>query len=217
VGLGDSAPQLLLQALTFSVTGAIAAMVFWQSWVAAMHNKPLVPTHNGEASLHAAHAWRWTLRMCTFTLAIVAALPGAVIADTAADFEAAMAKWSSADVKSYSFIYELSGGVVIAPRCADAKIRVVVRNGVSSPPVVAQGSSKCPRGTRGDAIGFSVPATIEAVFAEMHRYVYEPPTPARIEATYEPVLGIPLTYYVEKLEIADNDEGFQISSFKVLK
>jgi hypothetical protein len=155
--------------------------------------------------------------MRIFTLTTLAALPGAVIADTAADFEAAVAKWSSADVKSYSFIYELGGGVVIAPRCADAKIRVVVRNGVSFPPVVAQGSSKCARGTRGEAIGFKVPATVEAAFAEMRRYIYEPPTPARIKATYEPVFGIPLTYYAEKLEIADNDEGFRISSFKVLK
>lgn len=47
--------------------------------------------------------------------------------------------------------------------------------------------------------------------------MHEPLTPARIVATYDPALGIPLTYYAEKLEIWDNDEGFRISSFEVLK
>jgi hypothetical protein len=108
--------------------------------------------------------------------------------------------------------------LLVAPRCADAKIRVVVQNGVSSPPVVARGNSKCPRGTRGEkAIGFSVPATIDAAFAEIRRYVHEPPTPARVDATYDATFGVPLTYYAEKLKISDNDEGFRISSFKVLK
>ena len=168
--------------------------------------------------MRAAQLNHWASYMRIFVLTILAALPELVIADPAADFEAAVAKWRSADVKSYSFIYELSGAVVIAPRCADAKIRVVVRDGVSSSPVVARGSRKCPRGTRGDkAIGFSVPATVDAAFAEMRRYIYKPPTPARIEATYDSAFGVPMTYYAEKLEIADNDEGFRISSFEVLK
>jgi hypothetical protein len=149
---------------------------------------------------------------------LFAALPSLAVADAASELETAHAKWRSADLKSYSFIYELSGSVVVAPRCADAKIQVVVRNGVSSPPVVAVGNRRCPRGTRGaEEIGFSVPATIDAAFAEMRIYIREPPTPARIDAEYDPTLGFPLTYYAEKLEISDNDEGFRISSFKVLK
>ena len=107
---------------------------------------------------------------------------------------------------------------MIAPRCADAKIRVVVRNGISSPPVIERGNSKCPRGTRGEkSIGFSVPSTIDAAFSEMRRYIHNPPTPAQIDATYDPELGIPLTYSARKTEIEDNDEGFRISGFKVLK
>lgn len=175
-----------------------------------------VPKHEGQRA--AAEPERWASNMRSFPLAILVALPTLAIADPVADFEAAVAKWRSADVKSYSFIYELGGAVVIAPRCADTRIRVVVRDGNSSSPVVARGNSVCPRGTRGEkAIGFSVPATVEAAFAEMRRYIYDPPTPARIEATYDSAFGIPLTYYAEKLEVVDNDEGFQISSFKVLK
>jgi hypothetical protein len=158
------------------------------------------------------------MRISSFAFALWCALPSLAAADPASEFEIALAKWRAADLKSYSFVYEWSGGVVIAPRCAGAKIRAVVRNGVSSPPVVARGNSKCPRGTRGEkAIGFSVPDTVDAAFAEMRRYMHEPPTPARIDATYDPALGVPLTYYVEKLEITDNDEGFRISSFKVLQ
>lgn len=162
---------------------------------------------------------RWASRMKILALCIAlsSAIP-AVAAGPLSEFDTALEKWRSAELKNYSFIYEWSGGVVIAPKCADAKIRVVVRNGVSSPPVVAQGSNKCPRGTRGEeSIGFSVPATIDAAFTEIRRYIYDPPTPARIDATYDPELGIPLTYYARKLEIEDNDEGFRISNFKVLK
>jgi hypothetical protein len=163
---------------------------------------------------------RWASRMRILTLSIVlSSAMSAVAADNpASDFDAALAKWRTADLKNYSFMYEWRGGVVIAPKCADAKIRVVVRNGVGSPPVVAKGSRRCPRGARGEkAIGFIVPATIDAAFAQMRRYVYDPPTPARIDATYDPELGIPLTYSVHKQEIEDNDEGFRISGFRVLK
>jgi Family of unknown function (DUF6174) len=182
-------------------------------------NKPLVPTRNGEAPLLAAQRRRWASRMRISVLGIaVIALPNLAVADPVSDFEAALVKWRAADLRSYSFIYEPGGAAVIAPRCADAKIRVVVRNGVSSPPVVARGSSRCPRGTRGEkAIGFSVPATIDAAFAQIRKYVHEPPTPARVDATYDATFGVPLTYYAEKLRISDNDEGFRISSFKVLK
>jgi hypothetical protein len=184
------------------------------------HNKPLVPTRNGEAPLLAAQRRRWasSMRFLALPFIFCIALPGLASGDSTSEFEAARETWRSAGLRSYSFIYELGGGVVIAPRCAAAKIRVVVRNGVSAPPIVAQGSVRCPRGTRGEkAIGFAVPATIDAAFAEMRRYIHEPPTPVRIAATYDPAFGIPLTYYAEKLELLDNDEGFRISSFKVLK
>jgi hypothetical protein len=189
-------------------------------WSASSPNKPLVPTRNGEAPLLAAQRRRWAshVRIRSFALALWYALPSSATADPASEFEVALAKWRVAALKSYSFVYEWSGGVPIAPRCANAKIRVVVRNGVSSTPVVAQGSKRCPRGTRGEkAIGFSVPDTVDAAFAEMRRYIHEPPTPTRISATYDPALGVPLTYYAEKLEITDNDEGFRMSSFKVLQ
>lgn len=158
------------------------------------------------------------MRIFALSLVLCTAFHSLASADSASEFEAAREKWRYADLTSYSFIYEWGRGVVIAPRCADAKIRVVVRNGASAPPVVARGNSKCPRGTRGEnAIGFAVPATIDAAFAEMRRYIHEPPTPVRIVATYDPTSGVPLTYYAEKLEISDNDEGFRISSFKILK
>jgi hypothetical protein len=152
------------------------------------------------------------------SIAFALLLPALAAGDSASEFDAALAKWRRANLKSYSFLYELRGAVVIAPKCADAKIRVVVRNGVSSPPVVIRGNSRCPSGTRGEKrIGFSVPATIDAAFARMHTYIHEPPTPARIEATYDPQLGHPMEYYVHKLEIEDNDEGFRISGFEALK
>ena len=158
------------------------------------------------------------MKSLAFGIVLILLLPVVAAADTAAEFDAALAKWHAANLKSYSFMYEWGGGVVIAPKCADAKIRVVVRNGVSSPPVVAKGNSRCLRGTRGEkSIGLSVPATIDAAFAEMRRYIHAPPTPARIDATYDPELGVPLTYYARKLEFEDNDEGFRISSFKVLR
>lgn len=187
--------------------------------VAASHGNQTSPCTR-RTKTHAREGRRWASLMRVFALGLVLciAFHSLASADPASEFEAARERWRSARLTSYSFIYEWAGGVVIAPRCADARIRVVVRNGVSAPPVVARGNSKCPRGTRGEnAIGFAVPATIDAAFAEMRRYIREPPTPARVVATYDPTLGVPLTYYAEKLEILDNDEGFRISSFKVLK
>jgi hypothetical protein len=62
-----------------------------------------------------AHAHLRSVSRCT-------ALHSLASADSASEFEAAREKWRSADLTSYSFIYEWGGGVVIAPRCADAKI-----------------------------------------------------------------------------------------------
>jgi hypothetical protein len=53
-------------------------------------------------------------------------------------------------------------------------------------------------------------------YRERHCFSESQATPARIEATYDPALGIPLNYHAEKLELPDNDEGFRISSFEVL-
>lgn len=145
-------------------------------------------------------------------------LPIMALADPISEFDAALTKWQSAKINSYSFVYEYDGGVFIAPKCAGTRIKVVVRNGVSSRPFVVQGHGECPRGTRGEkSIALSVPESIDAAFAEMRRYIHNPPTPAEIYATYDPQFGIPLTYRTLKIQIPDNDEGFRISDFKVLK
>jgi hypothetical protein len=165
-----------------------------------------------------AQSRRWASNMRTVSplVACSVLLSTSAHADTVADFERALEKWRSARVQSYSFIYEWRGAVVIAPDCAGTKIRVVVKNGIGDKPVVTQGNARCPRGTRGKkAIGFDVPATIDEAFDAIRRYIYQPPAPARIVVTYDPTWAVPLTYYVEKLEFEDNDEGFEISGFRV--
>jgi hypothetical protein len=153
------------------------------------------------------------------TVAIVAlSLGQSAAADQKGDYEAALTTWKAAAVHSYTFTYQWDGAVVIAPACADATIRVRVKNGVASDPTVVRGNSRCPRGTRGTkSIGFQVPATIDEAFREMLRYVDNPPTPVRITASYDETYGLPTSYFVEKLEFEDNDEGFKITSFKVSK
>jgi hypothetical protein len=159
-----------------------------------------------------------TVRAAILILASCAAFASSAFADPASDFEAALQKWRSADVKSYSFLYEDKGAVLFAPKCADAKIRVTVRNGVSTVPVVFRsGNSKCPRWTRGKkAIGMDVPATIDEAFAQIHRYILEPPVESQVHAKYDATWGIPLTFFVTKA-LSDNDEGFAISDFKRLE
>lgn len=140
-----------------------------------------------------------------------------VHADQATDLAAAFAKWRAAGVRSYSFTYQWAGAVVIAPKCAGARIRVVVREGVGQTTMVVRGTGKCPRGLRGaTANDLNVPATIEVAFENVRRHVLVPPTRSRVTATYDSALGFPTTYYAEKLEIPDNDEGFRIGDFKVL-
>ena len=113
-------------------------------------------------------SWASFMRFPALPFILCLALPAPASADSVSEFEAARERWRTADVKSYSFIYEWAGGVVVAPKCADAKIRVVVRNGVSAPPIVARGSARCPRGTHGaKAIGFAIPDNIDSAFAEM--------------------------------------------------
>jgi hypothetical protein len=127
-------------------------------------------------------------------------------------------KWRSADLRNYTFTYQWHGAVVMAPACADATIKVRVRNGVGEAPIVVRGTTGCPRGTKGvKSIGFPVPATIDKAFTEMSRYISNPPTPVRITTTYDATYGIPTSYFVEKLEFEDNDEGFKITSFEVAK
>ena len=151
-------------------------------------------------------------------IAIALALCQAAAADGKVDYDAALAKWQAAGVRSYTFTYQWHGAVVIAPACADATIRVWVKNGAAGEPTVVRGNSRCPRGTRGvKAIGFPVPATIDDAFREMLRYIENPPTAVRITAEYDETYGTPKTYFVEKLEIEDNDEGFRITSFEVAK
>jgi len=150
--------------------------------------------------------------------AIALSLCQAAAADQRGEYDAALAKWRAASIKSYTFTYQWNGEVVIAPACADATIRVRVRNGVGDSPTVVRGNSRCPRGTRGlKAIGFPVPATIDEAFGVMLRYVSNPPTPVRITVSYDEAYGLPKSYLVEKIEFADNDEGFKITSFKVSK
>jgi hypothetical protein len=121
-------------------------------------------------------------------------------------------------LQNYTFTYQWHGAVVIAPACADATIRVRVRNGVGGKPTVVRGNSKCPRGTTGvKSIGFAIPGTIDVAFQEISRYIANPPVPVRVTTTYDDTHGIPTSYFVEKLEFEDNDEGFKITSFEVAK
>ena len=140
------------------------------------------------------------------------------MADQLSEHQSALAKWKAANIHSYTFTYQWHGAVVIAPACADAVVEVKVRDGVGGPPTVVRGHARCPRGTRGvNAIGFPVPSTIDVAFQEMFRYVADPPTPVRITASYDHRFGVPTSYFVEKLELEDNDEGFKILDFKVAK
>jgi hypothetical protein len=149
-------------------------------------------------------------------LALTLGLPAA--ADQRGDYESALAKWRSAGLQNYTFTYQWDGGVVIAPACADATIRVRVRNGVGGIPTVVHGNSRCPRGTKGvKSIGFSIPATIDEAFQVMSRYIANPPVPVRITITYDDTYGIPRSYFVKQLEVEDDDEGFKITSFEVAK
>jgi hypothetical protein len=140
------------------------------------------------------------------------------VADQKGEYDAALAKWQTADVRNYTFTYRWDGAVVVAPACADATIRVKVQNGVGGAPTVVRGNGRCPRGTRGaKSIGFPVPTTIDEAFREVLRYIADPPTPVRITVSYDESYGLPKSYFVEKIQISDNDEGFKITSFKVAK
>jgi hypothetical protein len=148
-------------------------------------------------------------------LALLTVTSQLAAADQAADFGAAVARWRSLGVTNYSFHYRLGGADLIAPWCSDADIEVKVESGVGGVPVVVRGNARCPAGTRGHKIGFKVPRTIDAAFDEIRRYLYNPPTPVEITVTYDAKYGVPLKYYVTKLEISDSDEGFEISGFRV--
>jgi hypothetical protein len=150
-------------------------------------------------------------------LAIALSISFSAAADQKSEYDGALAKWRASGVRDYTFTFQWDGAVVIAPACADATIKVRVRNGVGGTPIVVRGNSRCPRGTRGvKSIGFAVPNTIDGAFGEMLRYIANPPTPVRIAASYDEAYGFPSSYYVEKLEFEDNDEGFKITSFKEL-
>lgn len=74
----------------------------------------------------------------TVLFALVAIItPRFSFADPKDDFDAALARWRNANIKSYTFVYELGGAVLISPKCGDANIRVRVKNGVGSQPIVA--------------------------------------------------------------------------------
>jgi hypothetical protein len=148
-------------------------------------------------------------------LAFAIFLMGDSMAGPVDDFESAVARWHAASITNYTFSYIDAGADMIAPKCAGAVIRVSVRDGLSGTPVVTKGTSHCPSGTRGrKAIQIDVPPTIEAVFATIRRYLYRPPTPAEITATYDSRYGVPLSYHAVKTEISDSDEGFVIRDFK---
>jgi len=115
---------------------------------------------------------------------------------------------------SYSFAWRDSGGVPFAPPCVGATIRVRVMTGKRVSPVVEHGTARCPRGLRGErAIGLDVPTSIESAFAQMKRLIDAGPDAVKISAVYDPDLGIPLKFSAEKLQMEDNDEGFEIVGF----
>jgi uncharacterized protein YfaP (DUF2135 family) len=130
------------------------------------------------------------------------ALPAAVFADVSSDFNAALARWKASGISSYTFTYKLGGADLIAPWCAGADIQVRVIRGVGRVPVVTRGGKHCAVGTSGKRIGFDVPRTIDAAFEIMRRYIFTPPTPAEVKATYDPQYGFPTSYYVTKTEIS---------------
>lgn len=156
------------------------------------------------------------MRSLVAIVALSLGLPAA--ADPRSNYESAMEKWRIAGLQNYTFTYQWHGAVVIAPACADATISVRVKDGVGGTPTVVRGSYRCPRGLKGaDAIGFPIPATIDEAFQEMSRYIANPTAPARVTTTYDDTYGVPTSYFVEKLEFEDNDEGFRITSFEVAK
>jgi Family of unknown function (DUF6174) len=146
-----------------------------------------------------------------------ALLPANSPANEAEDFNAAVERWHALKISNYSFVYEEGGAVLIAPYCAGTKIRVRVRHGASSSPVVVAGHAHCPTGTRGARIDVTVPATIDDAFEAIRRYVFNPPTPVELTVTYDSKYGVPLSYYAAKTEISDSDEGFKISKFEVTR
>lgn len=136
-------------------------------------------------------------------------------ATTEAEFEAAQARWRAAGISNYSFGWRDRGAVLIAPRCADAVIRVRVEAGEGTRPVVETGTTNCPRGKRDT--GMNVPTSIDAAFEQMGRLVDMGADQVRIHAAYDPATGVPLAFYAEKLKTYDNDEGFEIMGFEVAK
>jgi hypothetical protein len=155
-------------------------------------------------------------RLCSLIMLMVS--PSLCVgSDLAANFDVAFARWKSAAIQDYVFTYQESGAVLIVPYCAGAKIRVTVKHGVGSAPIVIRGTNKCPAGTRGRSIDLEVPKTIDEAFQAVRRYIFEAPTPVEVTVSYDPSYGFPLKYYVTKLELSDSDEGFEISKFSVLQ
>lgn len=152
------------------------------------------------------------------SLVALAICPTLAAADVASDFQTAQWQWHETAPKSYSFMFQWTGAVVIAPRCAGALVKVVVKKGVPQTPFVAKGTARCAVGTSGSqAIGFTVPSNAEGLFSEMSRYILSPPVRAKVTARFDPATGMPLEYYVEKLDFQDNDEGFRISQLRLVK
>lgn len=60
-------------------------------------------------------SWASIMRFLALPFVFYIALPSLASENSASEFEAAREKWRSAGLKSYSFIYEWDGGVVIAP------------------------------------------------------------------------------------------------------
>jgi hypothetical protein len=148
-------------------------------------------------------------------LIAIACIPAVTAADQREDFESALAKWQATRINRYTFVYEEGGAVVVAPKCGGMPIRVRVRDGVSTPPVVVKGDYRCPAGTRGRRLDVTVPKTVDDAFASIRRYIFDPPTRVRVTVAYDANLGVPISYYVEKLDFYDNDEGIKITKFSV--
>jgi Family of unknown function (DUF6174) len=128
------------------------------------------------------------------------AMTASALADSRKDFDAARKSWQSANFRSYSFTVKWQGDVLIAPYCADAQIRVRVRDGVQVSAVVVRGSRAYPRGTRGKRIAeLDVPLTIEDAFERVLQHIENPVTPEDVTVAYD----VRLPFVILRRKVAD--------------
>lgn len=128
-------------------------------------------------------------------------------ADEGTRLERNRRQWSSAGTNDYRMTVKLQGAMLYAA------VVVEVRGGTPVS-VTPFGPSNLPAAHVTSA--FEQLDTVEELFAAVQRAIKQ--KPERLEAKYDPSLGVPVYLYVDvRANIADEEYGFTVEDFQVLQ